>query len=491
MKIGQILLLITGFAAVLAADQPNIVLILADDLGYGDLRLYNPESKIPTPNLDRLASQGIRLTDAHTPDTVCTPTRYGVLTGRYSWRTRLKRGVLKGTSPPLIAKDRLTLPGLLKERGYLTGAVGKWHLGAQWTLKDDAKPVEHANIDWSKPLVDGPLQHGFSYYFGLGKPAWTFIDDDYVLVEPTEQFDISHLPGYLMGANNTRGWRGPGYKHERMLPRFTEEAVGFIDRSAGQGKPFFLYFTPMTPHRPVVPNQASLDKSQAGLYGDFVYELDWATGELMKALERNGVAEDTLIMLTSDNGPEIDAYRRILEYRHFSMGPWRGVKRDLWEGGHHVPFIARWPGRIPAGKTHDEVICLTDLMATVAEIVDYDLPSNAAEDSYSVLPVLLGKKLEQPIREATVHHSSSNRYAIRQGDWVLIDHQTGDENRGKEPDWFRRERMIESHTQPTELFHLAEDHAQTKNLVAEFPERAKALKALLEKYKRDGRSVRR
>ncbi len=471
------------------ADEPNIVLILADDLGYGDLGVYNPESNIPTPNIDRMAGQGIRLTEAHTPDTVCSPTRYGVLTGRYAWRTRLKRGVLNGASPPLIDADRLTLPGMLREKGYETGAVGKWHLGYTWTLKDQSKPVEHANIDWSKPLIDGPLRHGFSYYFGLGKPGWTFMENDRVLAEPTEKFDQTHLPSYLMGPNNTRGWRAPGYTHERMLPRFTEEAVGFIDRSAKSGKPFFLYFTPITPHRPVVPNQASLGKSEAGLYGDFVYELDWAAGELLKALERNGLTDNTLIILTSDNGPEIDAYRRILEYRHFSMGPWRGVKRDLWEGGHHVPFIARWPGKIPAGKTHDEIICLTDLMATVSQIVDYDLPADSAEDSYNVLPVLLGKQIAKPIREATVHHSISDWYGIRQGDWVYLDSETGDDNRGKEPDWFRRERMVEPHKESAELYHLAEDRTQTKNVVDRYPDKAKALKELLEKYKREGRSV--
>jgi arylsulfatase A-like enzyme len=476
---------------VATAAQPNIVLVLADDLGYGDIRANDSNSKISTPNIDRLATQGIRFTDAHSPASVCTPTRYAVLTGRYAWRTRLKRGVLRATSPPLLEHDRLTLPAMLQEAGYQTACVGKWHLGRTWTLREGQTEPSAETIDWTRPLLDGPLQHGFTYYFGLGKPGWTFMENDRVLALPDEPFDLTHLPAYLMGPSNNKGFRSPGFRFERMLPRFTEEAVGFIDRTARSRRPFFLYFTPITPHRPVVPNEGFLKKSAAGLYGDFVVEFDWAVGQIMMALERNGLTDETLIIVTSDNGPEVDAYRRILEYRHYSMGEFRGVKRDLWEGGHHVPFIARWPERIPAGKTSGEAICLTDLMATVAHLIERDLPQDAGEDSYDILPALLDQRRTAPIREAVVHHSANGYFAIRQGDWVYIDHKTGDANSGNnaEPKWFRRERGAQPHSAESELFHLAEDLPETINLTEKHRGRARAMKALLEKYKKAGRSA--
>lgn len=483
--------LLLAAAALEAA--PNFVVLLADDLGYGDVGVYNPRSKIPTPNLDRLAGQGIRFTDAHTPSGVCSPTRYALLTGRYAWRTRLKSGVLNGGSAPLIAADRLTLAGMLRERGYETGVVGKWHLGFDWPLRDESKPQTVENIDWSRPLEDGPLQHGFSYQFGLGKPAWTFVENGRVLARPSVRFDLTHLPAYLMGGNNNKGVKAAGFEFERMLPRFTEEAVGFIHRSAGAKRPFFLFFTPITPHRPVVPNNDFAGTSAAGLYGDFVAEFDWAAGEIMAALDRSGAAGETLVIVTSDNGPEVDAYRRALEYDHYSMGALRGVKRDLWEGGHRVPFIARWPGKIPADSVQSEVICLTDLPATIAALIDYPLPADAAEDSYDVRRALFGETIAKPLREATVHHGSQGWFGIRQGGWVLIDHPSGDNNRGRnaEPEWFRRERMAKTHDRQVELFNLQEDPAQRVNLAAAHPEKVEALQSLLERYRREGRSARR
>lgn len=486
------------FAALLLAAAaldaaPNFVVLLADDLGYGDVGVYNPRSKIPTPNLDRLAGQGIRFTDAHTPSGVCSPTRYALLTGRYAWRTRLKSGVLNGGSAPLLAADRLTLAAMLREKGYETGVVGKWHLGFDWPLLDESKPQTVENVDWSRPLEDGPLQHGFSYQFGLGKPAWTFVENGRVLARPSVRFDLTHLPAYLMGGNNNKGVKAAGFEFERMLPRFTEEAVGFIQRSAAENRPFFLFFTPIAPHRPVVPNNDFAGKSAAGLYGDFTAEFDWAAGEILAALDRSGTAGETLVIVTSDNGPEVDAYRRVLEYGHYSMGALRGVKRDLWEGGHRVPFIARWPGKIPADSVQSEVICLTDLMATIAALSGYPLPADAAEDSYDVRRALFGETIAKPIREATVHHGSKGWYGIRQGGWVLIDHPTGDNNQGRnaEPEWFRRERMAKTHQRQVELFNLREDPAQRVNLAAAHPERVEALQALLDRYRREGRSVRR
>ncbi len=487
-------LICLSLLALALQSAPNVVILLADDLGYGDIGVYNDQSKIPTPNLDRMAAQGIRFTDAHTPDSVCSPTRYGLLTGRYAWRTRLKKGVLNGGSPPLIAKGRLTIAGLLRERGYATGVVGKWHLGYDWPLLDESQPQTAENVDWSRPIADGPLQHGFTYQFGLGKPAWTFVENGRVLARPEVKFDVSHIPAYLIGPNNAKGSKAAGFESERMLPRFTEEAVGFIQRSIDAEKPFFLFFTPITPHRPVVPNKDFSGNSSAGLYGDFVAEFDWAVGEILAAIDRGGVADDTLVIVSSDNGPEVDAYRRVLEYNHRSMKSLRGVKRDLWEGGHRVPFLARWPSKISAGAVQDEVICLTDLMATVASLVDYDLPPDAAEDSYDVSEALLGAKPDKPIREATVHHGSKGWFGIRQGNWVLIDHPSGDNNspgQNAEPEWFRRERRVSPHSERVELFDLSEDPAQRSNLAHVHPEKVTALQALLERYKRQGRSVRR
>ena len=484
-------LLLVALSPVALA-SPNILVVLTDDLGLGDVAAYNPQSKIPTPNFDRLASEGIRFTDAHTPDGVCSPTRYGLLTGRYAWRTWLKRGVLNGSSPPLIEQERLTLADMLRQKGYLTGAVGKWHLGLRWNLHNESAPQEADNIDWSMPISDGPAQHGFNYSFGLAMPAWTFVENGSIVARPTLRFDLTHLPVHLIGPNNNKGIKAPGFEFERMLPRFAEEAAGFIQRAAREGKPWFLYFAPLAPHRPVVPNSDFRGRTAAGLYGDFVAEVDWAVGEVLASIKRAGQVENTLVILTSDNGPEVDAYRRLVEYRHASMGTLRGLKRDLWEGGHRVPFIARWPTRISPGSVQDEVICLTDVMATVAAIVEFPLPEDAAEDSYDISDALFGVHSELPLREATVHHGSRGWFGIRQGDWVLIDHPTGDSNgagRNREPEWFRRERLVASHAEKVELFNLRDDPQQTTNLAASAPDRVKSMKSLLERYKRDGRSV--
>ncbi len=472
--------------------SPNIAVILTDDLGYGDVGVYNPQSRIPTPNFDRIAREGIRFTDAHTPDGVCTPTRYGLLTGRYAWRTRLKRGVLRSADLPLLEPERITLAEMLKTRGYRTAMVGKWHLGRKWSLLNESEDQSFENIDWTAPQLDGPLQHGFSYSFGIAEPAWTFVENGSVLARPNVRFDLTHLPVYLIGPNNNTGSKSGGFEFERMLPRFTEEAVGFIARSTREGKPWFLYFAPLAPHRPVVPNQDFHGQSAAGLYGDFVTEVDWAVGEILAAIERSGADRDTVLIVTSDNGPENDAYTRLLEYGHASMGSLRGVKRDLWEGGHRVPFVARWPGRIPAGAVQDEVLCLTDLMATVAAIINYELPGDVAEDSYDLSRALFGESSDSPVREATVHHGSRGGFGIRQGDWVLIDHPTGDNNAGggaEEPDWFRRQRSVIPHQQPVELYNLRQDPQQTANLADGAEERVRSMRALLERYKRAGRSA--
>ncbi len=468
---------------------PNIVLILADDMGYGDLACQNPDSKIPTPNLDRLAADGVRFTDAHSPSAVCSPTRYGILTGRYCWRSRLKKSVLWTWDPPLIEEGRLTLPAMLKRHGYRTACVGKWHLGWEWPFVGEPPAssdelVACNRIDWARPIAGGPLAHGFDYYFGddvPNFPPYVFIENDRTVGAPTEQ-----KPKGMYGH---AGPMLPGWRLDAVMPAITRKATEWIDRTADEapGEPFFLYFPLTAPHLPVVPAEPFKGKSRAGEYGDFVFEVDWAVGEVLAALERNGQTEDTLVVFTSDNGPEGPAYKRIQEHGHYSMGDLRGIKRDTWEGGHRVPFIARWPGRTKPGTTSDEVICLTDFMATAAAMVGEKLPAEAGEDSYDILPALLGRERETPLREATVHHSCSGRFAIRKGHWVYIDAPSGDDN--KEPAWFKKERGYTPHDKPGELFDLSKDPAERTNLYAEQPQVVSELKALLERYKKEGRSV--
>jgi len=491
-----IFLLAASLAAKAETSRPNIVFILADDLGYGDLSCYNNDSKIPTPNLDQLAREGTRFTDAHAPASVCSPTRYAILTGRYSWRTRLQRGVLGPWDKPLIAPERLTVASLLKQHGYATACIGKWHLGLNWQTNDGAPPSTSddpmSNVDFTKPSTDGPITRGFEHYFGTivpNYPPYCFVENDHTVGIPSareggrdEQFNI---PGPML----------PGWKLVNILPELTRHAVKWIEDAAKAKKPFFLYLALTSPHFPVVPAPEFIGKSKAGAYGDFVFQTDWTVGQVLDALKRAGVADDTLVIFTSDNGPEVveikpGAYDRVPQFHHYSMGPLRGAKRDAWEGGHRVPFLACWPGKIKAGAVSDETMCHVDFMATVAAILGAKIPNTAAEDSVNVLPVLLGEKISAPAREATVHHSSSGKFAIRKGDWVLIDAPSGDDNGARgEPQWFKDERGYTKHDQPGELFNVHDDLAERHNYFAEKPELVRELKTLLEKYKADGRST--
>ena len=482
-----------GFAASAFAEgpatpsRPNIVYILADDLGYGDVGRLNPSSKIATPTLDRLAAEGVTCTDAHSGSAVCTPTRYSLLTGRYAWRSKLKRGVLGGYSPPLIEPGRLTVPALLAKHGYSTMCVGKWHLGMTWPLKEgppiagDGYQAE-PRIDFARPIADGPLAKGFGGYFGisasLDMPPYVFIEGDRVVALPT---DRQAKQGYVR-----EGAKDPAFRFDRVLPELTDRSVRFIAEQE-PGRPFFLYLALNAPHTPIAPSAEFRGKGGAGDYGDFVREVDASIARVLKAIEDGKIAGETLVIVTSDNGPETLAYPRIREHQHYSMGSLRGVKRDAWEGGHRVPFFARWPGRIPAGSVVDETICHVDLMATLAAILGAPLPSDAGEDSVDLLPALLGRPHSKPLREGTVHHTGTGRFAIRQGPWVFIDAPTGDDN--KEPETLKQERGYAPHDQPGELFDLASDPGEHKNLYADRPDEVKRLKALLEKYKAEGRSV--
>lgn len=496
---GLLILPPTMLAAPAApANRPNLVLILADDLGYGDVHCYNAQSTIPTPNLDRLAAEGIRFTDAHAPDAVCTPTRYGLLTGRYAFRSRLKAGVLPPWGAPLIEEGRLTLPSLLRQGGYATACIGKWHLGWDWPTKDGLASSSKdglGNVSFTNAIPNGPTTRGFDYYFGVDLPNYP----PYCFIENDRTVGLPSVPGPLQkGAINRPGPMLPGWSLTNILPEITRRAVRYVEAPARTSQPFFLYFPLTAPHYPIVPTDEYKGRSQAGDYGDFVAQVDGTVGEVLSALARTGLATNTLVIFTSDNGPEcveIDpgAYARIRSHGHWSMDGLRGVKRDTWEGGHRVPFLARWPGHIPAGATNAETICHVDLMTTCAVLLGAKVPPNAGEDSFNILPALLGRKPQRPIREATVLHGGNGNFAIRQGDWVLIDAASGDGNGGKkrrgEPDWFKQERGYAENEFPGELYDLKNDLAQRRNLYGEKVEVVRRLKALLEKYKAEGRST--
>ncbi len=473
-----------------AADvvKPNIVYILADDMGYGDPGCYNADSKIPTPNIDRLAKEGMRFTDAHSPSAVCSPTRYGLLTGRYSWRSTLQRGVLPPYGQPLIGEKQLTVPGMLKEQGYTTACIGKWHLGWGWP-----KPDADGKRDFSKAIPNGPTTRGFDSFFGPdlpNYPPYVFIDNDRTVGIPSVPAPVGKE------SFNREGLMLPDWKLVDILPTLEKRAVDYIEKTAKGDKPFFLYLPLTSPHFPVVPNAAFKGKSKVGEYGDFVMQTDHMIGLVLDALKKAGVAEKTLVIFTSDNGPEITgevkpgAYERLKEYKHASMGNLRGAKRDVREGGHRVPFIARWPGKIPAGSTSNETICHVDLMATLAKLLNVKLPDDAGVDSVNILPALFGEKYKGTLREGTVHHAGSGKFAIRKGDWVLILAPSGEDNaKTGEPDWFRKDRGYLPHTEAGELYNLATDPTQKTNTYATEKAKVKELATLLERYVSEGRST--
>lgn len=458
------------------ARRPNVVLILADDVGLGDLGCYNDESKVPTPNLDRLAGEGLRMTDAHSPSGVCSPTRYGLLTGRYAWRSSLKRGVLWGESPLLVEPERPTLASFLGGRGYHTACIGKWHLGLG----------AGRETDYSKPLRPGPLELGFDVFFGIPASAdmapYVYVDGDRPVEAATET-----TPGSAMRRSGGEGfWRpgpiAPGFVHEEILPKTTQKALEYLEqRAAHPDTPFFLYFALTAAHTPWVPTEEFQGKSGAGPYGDFVVQIDDTVGRVLEALERHGLADDTLVVFTSDNGAHWEE-EDIARYGHRANLDYRGQKADIWEAGHRVPFLARWPGEIPPGATSDETICHVDLFATLAAILGADVPDDAAEDSYDVSAALRGADLDRPLREATVLHSFHGMFAIRQGRWKLI--------LGLGSGGFTHPavRAPEPGEPPGQLYDLAADPREERNLYAEEPEVVTRLFELLERYVESGRS---
>ncbi|NIA16101.1 MAG: sulfatase-like hydrolase/transferase [Nitrospiraceae bacterium] len=474
----------TGTHTARAAALPHIVYILADDMGYGDVAYLNKDAKIPTPYMDRLGAEGMVFTDAHSGSAVCTPTRYGVLTGRYCWRSTLKSGVLSGYSPGLMDKARMTVASYLRQHGYKTACVGKWHLGLDWATTD-GEPARDGNVDYARPVANGPTGVGFDYFFGI--PA-SLDMTPYVYVE--NDTAVAAATGRIEGRKGTAFYRGgptaPGFKHVDVLPQLTRKAVDCIDRHAAEdpGKPLFLYFPLSAPHTPILPTKEFEGKSGIGPYGDFVCQVDWTVGQVMEALVRHGMAGNTLLIVTSDNGcSPMAQFDRLHRLGHYPSYHFRGYKADIYEGGHRIPFIARWPGRITAGTECGQTICLTDLLATAAEIVGEPLPDNAGEDSVSILPALLGKA-NAPLREATVHHSINGSFSIRQGHWKLeLCPGSGGWSypRPKEAD--------KLDLPPVQLYDLSVDIGETTNVQDKHPEVVARLTALLEKYVRDGRST--
>lgn len=378
---------------------PNIIYVMCDDLGYGDIHCLAPEtSKIPTPHADRLASEGMVFTDAHSGSSVCTPTRYGLLTGRYSWRTRLQKGVVTGFAPCLIDKDRPTVASFLKARGYHTAIIGKWHLDFQYLDPDSGDAYsqkQHNTPPVGAIIPDGPVHRGFEYYHGFhhARNMKAVIEDDRVIAHD---------------------------EVVNMLPRLTRKSVDYIDSRVGNSDPFFLYVPLGSPHTPIVPAPSWKGKSGIGDYGDFVMQTDNVLGEIVSALERNGQAENTLVVFTSDNGcSKAAGIGKLAEQGHAVSANLRGSKADLWDGGHRVPFIVRWPGKVAPGSFCDQLICHTDLFATVAGITDSVFPKGDAVDSVSFLPAIQGSQIVST-RNGVIHHSISGHFAYRRGPWKLL-----------------------------------------------------------------------
>jgi len=475
-------------------EMPNLLVIYADDLGYGDVHCYNPErGKIPTPHIDRLASQGMRFTDGHSSSGVCSPSRYTILTGRYHWRSKLQRGIVRLWGEPLIASDRMTIGTLAKQQGYRTACIGKWHLGWDWPIPKDrasifqqrpkgqAVATDARRAVWkevfSQPIGGGPITRGFDVYFGTDVPNWPpfcFIEQDRTVGLPSE-----FLSAELLKENQASN-QGPALKDwtlEPILPAIGHRAAEFIMESARKPEPFLLYLALTSPHTPLSVNEAWKGKSGLGLYADFVMETDAIVGQVLEALEKSGQAGETLVIFTSDNGTaHYIGVKELEEKGHFPSGPLRGYKSDAWEGGHRVPFIVRWPGVVKAGSQCDQLVHQADLMATLADIFAVELPVDAGEDSFSLMPLLRG--VDEPVRGHAVSASISGIPAVRLGQWKYLPVSgSGGWGKGGDP------------SQPVQLYNLSSDPGETTNHAAQEPERVQEMAALLESLIVKGRST--
>ncbi|WP_231617870.1 sulfatase family protein [Novipirellula aureliae] len=467
--------------------RPNVIVIFTDDQGYGDVSALNPDAKFETPNMDRLAREGIIFSNGHSADSVCTPSRYSLLTGRYPWRTTRKQGVLGAEAKCMIVDGRATLATLFKENGYHTGMVGKWHLGMDF-------PGTEKDRDWSKPIQDMPLDKGFDYFYGVpaslnyGVLAW--FEGRYAKVPPTvytnkkknpRHMDYRIMPPYETepGISNdpTRTVKrnfevAPDFIDNQCLTRFTDKAIEWMGgkvADAKDGKPFFLYLPFTSPHYPVCPLPEFHGKGDAGAYGEFVIETDYHIGRVLEFLKTSGIDENTLVVFSSDNGPEKSWTQRLKDFGHDSRGGLREGKRSVYEGGQRVPFIVRWPAGIKQpGRRWEKVVCQTDLLATFAELLGANLPDNAGEDSHSFAPVLLDPNADYQRVPFVSHDSSDFRYAITEGNWKLI---------------------LPSGRKSAELYDLASDRAETTNVASSHPEKVQELTKKMNVLIASGRST--
>ena len=460
--------------------HPNIVFILADDLGYGDVKCFNPEGRIPTPHIDKLAQQGMRFTDAHAASSVCTPSRYAILTGRYPWRSEEQQGVLSGYDKPLIDSDRLTVAGLLKNEGYYTACIGKWHLGMNWPLKPGYDTIKTGwEIDYSRPVQQGPDTRGFHYFYGisasLDMPPYLFIENDRAVSIPsvTKQFP----------------WRkGPaasGFEAVNVLPSITRKAQKTIATQAKKKRPFFLYLALPSPHTPIVPDQSFLGKSGMTAYGDYVMETDWAVGQVMKTLDSMKISDNTIVFFASDNGctPSVLGKYRLEKSGHYPSYIFRGYKSDIWDGGHRIPLVVRWPGTVPAGAVSNDLVSLTDFMATCADILKITLPGDAAVDSYTILPALRNEAHEQ-VRPTIVYASIGGYFSIQQGKWKLAfcPGSGGWESPNNKQAFLKGWPLVQ-------LYDMDTDITERMNVEAQHPEVVERLTRLMEQYISNGRST--
>lgn len=484
---------------------PNIVIIYADDMGYGDLNCQNPNSKIPTPNLDKLASEGMSFTDAHSSSGICSPSRFAMLTGTYHWRRQ--HGIVGSFGKPFFEDSDITLPQILKTKDYTTACIGKWHLGWNWDFINkkpsgtrnywgkDHKMYELQDIDWEAPISGGPLDRGFDYYFGDGTinfPPYAWVENDRFVEVPNDIFEFNQFEREVKEADwdSRPGPKVKGWNPYEVLPTLTNKTVEWIN-GQDESKPFFLYLALPSPHSPIIPNDEFDGKSQAGGFGDYMFQSDWVVGEVLQALKDKGFDENTIVIFSSDNGPETYAFERGRTYDHFSMGDFRGLKRDVWEGGHHVPFIIKWPKNVAAGSVSKEVVSQVDIMSTLASITNIELPEKAAPDSYDLLPILTSMEYESPLREATVHNTHQKMYGLRQGKWLYIDRPTGQVS--KMPDFFVELKGYTETKFDTKglLFDMEKDPGQRINLYADHPEKILAMDELLQEYRQNGYSVKR
>ncbi|MFR9602672.1 MAG: arylsulfatase [Rikenellaceae bacterium] len=502
MKKELLLLMLPAFATVNSqahaaqkSKNPNIIFILADDMGYGDVSGLNENSKIHTPNLDKMISNGAYFSDAHTSSSVSTPSRYGILTGRYNWRSRLKSGVIGGYSRHLIPTSRTTMASLLKRADYNTACIGKWHLGWDWhfttepTLQaemDTNRGLEEgAEVDYTKPITNGPTDLGFDYHFGfcasLDMAPYVWVENDM----PTA------VPDHITVGENGDFWRkgptSPDFVHDEVLPTLTDKTIEYIKRVGKKSDPFFVYLPYPAPHTPILPTDKWRGVSKTNKYGDFVMYLDSEVGRILTTLEEMGIDDNTIVVFTADNGCSTTAnFGELRALDHYPSYIFRGNKADLFEGGHRVPCLVQWPAVIDAGTHSDQTICLTDFFSTFADIVGVDVADTEGEDSYSILKAMEDTSYSEPIRDAIIHHSITGEFSIRVGEWKLLASPSSGGWSAPNP---RHKSVVSGELPPIQLYNLDADPGEKLNVQDQHPEKVKMLFELLRKQIGDGRST--